>query len=93
MVPEPGILEEVDEQTKLAPPWNVIVHDDPVTLFAYVTMVLQKLFGYPWAKAHALTLAVHTTGRAVVWSGAREQAESYVQKLHAHQLLSTMEQV
>lgn len=93
MATEPGVLEEVEEKTKLAPPWNVIVHNDPITLMSYVTMVFQKLFGYPYGKAHALMMEVHTKGRAVVWTGAREQAESYVQKLHAYQLLSTMEPV
>lgn len=89
----PDVLEEVEEQTetKLAPPWNVIVHNDPITLMSYVTMVFQKLFGYAYAHAYRLMWQVHSEGRAVVWTGAREQAESYVQKLHAHQLLATLE--
>ena len=90
---EPGVLEEVERQTetKLAPPWNVIVHNDPITLMSYVTMVFQKLFGYGYPKAYRLMMEVHTEGRAVVWTGAREKAETYVQKLHAYQLLATME--
>ena len=91
MATEPGLLEQAEVEAKLAPPWNVIVHNDPITLMNYVTMVLQKLFGYAHAKAHALMWQVHTEGRAVVWTGAREQAEAYVQKLHAYQLLSTVE--
>jgi ATP-dependent Clp protease adaptor protein ClpS len=90
---KPGVLERVEEQTetKLAPPWNVIVHNDPITLMSYVTMVFQKLFGYAYDKAQRLMWQVHSEGRAVVWTGAREQAETYVQKLHAYQLLATME--
>jgi ATP-dependent Clp protease adaptor protein ClpS len=93
--PAPGTIEEVrtDERTQLARPWKVIVHDDPITLMVYVTMVLRKVFGYAEEKAHALMMEVHTKGRSVVWTGAREQAEMYVQKLHAHQLLATLEQV
>lgn len=91
MPTKPGVLEEVETETRLAPPWNVIVHNDPITLMSYVTMVFQKVFGYSYAKAHTLMMEVHTAGRSVVWTGAQEQAESYVQKLHAHQLLSTME--
>lgn len=58
---------------------------------AYVTLVFQRIFGYPLEKAHALMMEVHTKGRSIVWTGAREQAETYVQKLHAAQLLATME--
>jgi ATP-dependent Clp protease adaptor protein ClpS len=91
----PQIREKTEGETRsaLAPPWNVIVHNDPITLMTYVTMVLRKLFGYPQEKAQKLMMEVHTTGRAVVWTGAREQAEFYVQQLHAYQLLATMEQV
>ena len=83
----------IDERTEtsLDPPWHVIVHDDPITLMSYVTHVLQRTFGYAQAKAHRLMRTVHETGRAVVWTGAREQAEMYVQKLHAAQLLATLE--
>lgn len=80
-------------ETALAPPWNVIVHDDPVTLMSYVTKVFMQVFGYPQEKAQKLMLEVHNTGRSVVWTGAREKAEVYVQKLQAQHLLTTLEQV
>jgi ATP-dependent Clp protease adaptor protein ClpS len=90
---EPGLLEGTETETRLAPPWNVVVWNDPITLMVYVTMVFQRVFGYPQEKAHALMMEVHTKGRSIVWTGAREQAETYVQKLHAAQLLATMEGV
>lgn len=92
---EPGILEQeaTETQSRLAPPWNVIVHNDPITLMVYVTMVFRQLFGYSFPKAYGLMMEVHNRGRAIVWTGAREQAETYVQKLHSHQLLATMEAV
>lgn len=91
----PGVIEETETSTSvsLAPPWNVIVHDDPITLMVYVTMVLRRVFGYPQERAQELMMEVHTRGRSVVWTGAREQAELYVHKLHAAQLLATMEPV
>lgn len=90
---QPGVVEKADtsEKVLLARPWKVIVHDDPITLMAYVTMVLRKLFGYSQEKATELMMEVHRTGRSIVWTGAREQAEMYVVKLHAHQLLASME--
>lgn len=92
---KPGVIEETesDVRAQLAPPWNVIVHDDPITLMVYVTMALQRIFGYPQEKAHGLMMEVHRAGRSIVWTGAREQAELYVLKLHAAQLLATMEPV
>ena len=80
-------------QTSLAKPWNVIVHDDPVTLMNYVTKVLMQVFGYGQDKAHRLMMEVHEQGRSIVWTGAREQAEIHAQKLQAHHLLTTLEVV
>ena len=80
-------------KTSLATPWNVIVHDDPVTLQNYVTKVFIKVFGYSVSKANRLMMEVHKSGRSIVWTGAREQAEMYAQKLQAHHLLTSMEKV
>jgi len=37
-------------------------------------------------------MTVHHQGRAIVWSGVRDRAESYCVKLQANGLLSTVEQ-
>ena len=85
------VIEETRTNTALATPWNVIVYNDPINLMSYVTMVLQRVFGYPRAKAKRMMLEVHNQGRSLVWSGEREQAEHYVHQLHGHQLLAKME--
>jgi ATP-dependent Clp protease adaptor protein ClpS len=72
-------------------PWNVVVHNDPVNLMVYVTLVFRKVFGFSREKAESHMLEVHHKGRSIVWSGAREQAEFYVQQLHSHLLLATIE--
>lgn len=77
--------------TQTAPPWSVIVYDDPVNLMAYVCMVLKRVFGYPQAKAEKLMLEVHNAGKSIVWFGEKEQAELYVQQLHTHQLKATIQ--
>ena len=84
---------ETDTSTQTALPWNVIVHDDPITLMVYVTRAFMKIFGYAEAKAHRLMMEVHQSGRSVVWTGGREQAEVYVHKLHSHHLLAMLERV
>ncbi|MCG3133586.1 MAG: ATP-dependent Clp protease adapter protein ClpS [Planctomycetes bacterium] len=90
---EPGGATETltDERTALARPWKVIVHDDPITLMSYVVMVFRKVFGYAEPRARELMMEVHVKGRSIVWTGAREQAEMYAQKLHGHQLLASIE--
>ena len=88
---EPDIFQEEETVTATDVPWNVVAHNDPITKMNYVTMVFQKLFGYSREKAEIHMLEVHQKGRSIVWSGARERAELYVQQLHGYQLLATLE--
>ena len=81
----------VDEQLDTDKPWIVLVWNDPINLMSYVTLVLQKLFGYSLEKATALMLDVHHKGRAVVSNGTRERAELDVYRLHEHGLWATMQ--
>ena len=89
----PIIKKKAKQSTKLDSSWNVVVFDDPVNLMEYVSKVLQKVFGYNKAKAEDLMMTVHGTGKALVWSGARERAELYVQQLHQYQLQASLEKV
>src|SRR5467141_5478343 len=84
-------LEQTKSATQIATPWNVIVHNDPVNLMSYVTMVFQRGFGYPRERAEKHMLEVHNNGRSILWSGVRERAELYVQQLHGYLLLATIE--
>lgn len=84
-------LTQNQQATALDMPWNVVVHDDPVNLMAYVTHVLMKIFGYDRNKATVLMLQVHQSGRSIVWTGQREKAEFYTQQLQAHQLKTSLE--
>jgi len=58
---------------------------------SYVTRVFQRVFGYSKEKATQHMMEVHQKGRSVLWSGVRERAETYVQELHSHLLLATLE--
>jgi ATP-dependent Clp protease adaptor protein ClpS len=88
---EPTIEEETRSEEDLDVPWQVVVHNDPVNLMSYVTMVFQRVFGYPREKAERHMLEVHQKGRSILWSGMRERAELYVQQLHGYLLLATLE--
>jgi ATP-dependent Clp protease adaptor protein ClpS len=72
-------------------PWNVVVWDDPVTPMSVVVVIFKRIFGYSNNKCTQLMLTVHNEGRAIVWSGQRERAESYCVKLQVAGLQSTIE--
>lgn len=78
----------------LAPltPWQVLVWDDPINLMSFVTYVFRQQFGYSAAKAQQLMLQVHTEGKAVVFSGSKEEAERHTQALQAWGLWATLEE-
>ena len=90
----PAVLDvpEVDDVVVEDRPWVVIVWNDPINLMSYVTLVLQKLFGFSRSRATTLMLQVHNDGKAVVSSGTLEKAELDVSRLHAHGLWATMQQ-
>jgi ATP-dependent Clp protease adaptor protein ClpS len=66
---------QVEAQTKRLPPYNVIILNDEEHTFDYVIELLVKLFGHPLATAQELTLRIHLTGRAVVYTTHKERAE------------------
>jgi ATP-dependent Clp protease adaptor protein ClpS len=81
-------IEEVPADDR---PWVTIVWDDPVNLMSYVTWVFQKLFGYSQDKAEQLMMDVHTKGKAVVSTGAREKMEMDASQLHGYGLWATVD--
>ena len=87
----PTVEQETRTEAATDVPWNVVVHNDPITTMNYVTMVFQKVFGYPRDKSEKHMWEVHRQGRSILWSGLRERAELYVEQLHGYQLLSTLE--
>ena len=87
----PAIEKKEATKQEIEMPWNVVVHNDPVNLMSYVTMVFQRVFGYPRERAEKHMLEVHHGGRSILWSGVRERAELYVQQLHGYLLLATIE--
>ena len=90
-VETPVVERESKTKEALDLTWAVIVHNDPVNLMSYVTMVFQKVFGYPKEKAEMHMFEVHRKGRSILWTGVRERGELFVQQLHGYLLLATIE--
>ncbi len=72
-VENPAIEQETRAAEELDLPWQVVVHNDPVNLMSYVTMVFQRVFGLPREQAEKHMLEVHQQGRSILWSGMRER--------------------
>ncbi len=90
-VPIPEVKEETELEEEIALPWKVIVLNDPVNLMNYVVMVFRKVFGYDEQKANKHMREVHELGKSVLWTGEREQAETYVYQLQRWRLQTVLE--
>ena len=63
-------------------PWNVIVLNDNHNTFEGVAFALAKtLPGIGYDQGMAFANRIHSSGRAIVWSGHRERAELYHEQL------------
>lgn len=71
-----------DETAELDPPHNVVVHNDDVTPFDFVTGVLQTIFELPPPDAYRVTLTAHNYGRALVATLPIEDAKYRVYQAH-----------
>jgi ATP-dependent Clp protease adaptor protein ClpS len=70
--------------TGLGKPWNVIVLNDNHNTFQGVAFALSSTIpGVDYDKGLAFADRIHTSGRAVVWSGHQERAELYWEQLKA----------
>ena len=74
--------------------WRVIVLNDDHNTFEGVAFALaQTIPGVDYEKGMSLANKIHSTGRAIVWSGHRELAELYHSELEGHGLtLAPLEQ-
>lgn len=64
--------------------WRVIVCNDNHNTFDHVAETLARVLpGVTFAQGHEIAEAIHSTGQAIVWSGAREPAEHYWEQLDA----------
>jgi len=78
---EPEIQSEV--RTRTMPQYKVILLNDDVTTFEFVTGLLIRVFGKNSEEAHALTIEVHNKGSALITVTNLERAELYVEQIRS----------
>jgi ATP-dependent Clp protease adaptor protein ClpS len=64
--------------SSLGEPWKVIVLNDNHNTFEGVAAALSRVLpGVSYDQGMRMADKIHATGRAIVWSGHREQSEHY----------------
>jgi ATP-dependent Clp protease adaptor protein ClpS len=67
----------------LGGPWRVIVCNDNHNTFDHVAITLARTIpGVTLDRGYAIADRIHNSGQALVWSGHREAAELYWERLH-----------
>jgi ATP-dependent Clp protease adaptor protein ClpS len=84
-----------DSATGSDRPWNVVVLNDNHNTFHGVALALSStLPATSYDQGMAFANRIHNSGRAVVWSGAKEPAEHYWESLKGFGLtMAPLEQV
>lgn len=73
----------VQNETRTLPNWKVILLNDDITTFEFVTDLLVRLFHKPHTEAKRLTREVHETGSALIVVTNLERAELYVEQIRS----------
>jgi len=81
-MPEVETIEDGDSDLDFDVPWNVVLLDDDHHTYEYVIEMLCEIFSYSIPKSYRMTVEVDTRKRVIVWSGHRELAEMYQEKIH-----------
>jgi ATP-dependent Clp protease adaptor protein ClpS len=68
---------------RTAPEWKVILINDPITTFEFVTELLVTLFHKEPPEARRLMLEVHEQGSALITVTNLERAELYLEQIRS----------
>ena len=84
LVTETDADQAVDQDTEetLEPNCRVIIHNDDVTPFEFVIMILQRVFKLDLVEAERITFVAHTSGLANVATLPCPEAYKRVGKAH-----------
>lgn len=82
---------ELDERTRLLPPFRVILHNDDVNTFEHVILTILTLTPLPEMEAVARTIEAHETGASLLLVTHQERAELYVEQFASKGLTVTSE--
>ena len=79
---EPAVHEDVEQLEALEPLYKVFIHNDNVTPYDFVVMVLLRFFDLNSLEAEQVTYLAHVSGVAYVTTLPRNEAEKRVGRAH-----------
>jgi ATP-dependent Clp protease adaptor protein ClpS len=84
--PSAAVLPEIEDETRdrLRPLYHVILLNDDDHTYDYVVEMLQKIFGFPAAKAFLHAVEVDTQGTTILLACGLEEAERKRDLIHAY---------
>ncbi len=88
---ESATKPEVGQQTRLLPPFRVMLHNDDVNTFEHVIIAILKLTPLNEQEAIEKTIEAHETGASLLLVTSKERAELYVEQFASLGLTVTCE--
>ena len=88
---DPAQDVQVKDQTRLLPPYRVMLHNDDVNTFEHVIRAILRLTPLNEKEAATRALEAHETGVALLLVTHRERAELYVEQFASASLTVTCE--
>lgn len=80
--PEADEKLDFDLETMLEPPYRVFIHNDEITPYDFVVMVLQRIFQLTPLQSEAVTFEAHHNGQAYVATYPQSEAQKRVGRAH-----------
>lgn len=74
---------EKERDTEREPPWRVLIHNDNVTPFDFVILILRHVFKLSGELAEHITWEAHTRGVASVVTRPKTEALRLIAEAHA----------
>jgi ATP-dependent Clp protease adapter protein ClpS len=89
--PKPKPKQDRKEDVDKEPSWRVLLHNDDVHTFDYVTMAIVKVVKtITRKKAHRITVQAHSMGTATVTTTWKQMAKTMCLKLQKFGLTSSI---
>jgi ATP-dependent Clp protease adaptor protein ClpS len=82
--PGTRVLEDIETDANLEPPYHLILLDDQNHTYQYVIRMLGDLFGYGPEKGFAIACVVDSRGQAVVLTAGKEEVTRKQDQIHAY---------
>lgn len=79
---QPDIQEETEQEAAFEPPYKVFIHNDDVTPYDFVVVILQRFFDLDLIQAEQVTYVAHISGVAYVATLPKNEAEKRVGQAH-----------